>query len=161
MLLGILSDTHDQIQRTRSAVDLLRAEGAEVLVHCGDLVGPDIVAQCAVLPLYFAFGNWDCDMVPVLQNAALKHGATCLGWGGKFTIAEKRLAVVHGHLTMDLRPLLAAGPDYLLSGHSHIPGQWYDGVTRRINPGALAEAEEYSVALLDLSTDRVQFFFIR
>jgi putative phosphoesterase len=156
--IGILSDTHDQVDRTRDAVNLLRARGADVIVHCGDLTGPDIVAECAVLPLYFAFGNRDCDLVHLLQNAATEHGATCLGWGGEFTVAKKRIAVVHGHLTMDLRPLLDANPDYLLSGHSPIAGDWYDGVTRRINPGALAEADEYSVAILDLETDVVQFF---
>ena len=96
-------------------------------------------------------------LVPDLRNAAREHGATCLGWGGEFTIATKRLVVVHGHLTMDLRPLLDAKPDYLFSGHSHIADESYYGVTRRINPGALAEADEYSVAVLDLETDVVQF----
>ena len=120
MIIGILSDTHDQILRTRNAVRLLRTQGADVLVHCGDIYGPDIIAECAVLPLFFVFGNRDCDLVPVLQQAAGEHRATCLGWGGEFTIATKRLAVVHGHLTMDLRPLLDAKPDYLFSGHSHI-----------------------------------------
>ena len=62
---------------------------------------------------------------------------------------------------MDLRPLLDAKPDYLFSGHSHIADESYHGVTRRINPGALAEADEYSVAVLDLETDVVQFIPIR
>jgi uncharacterized protein len=160
VLIGIISDTHDEIGRTRSAVNLLRDKGAEVIVHCGDLFGPEVVAECAVLPLYFAFGNRDCDLVPVLKEAARKTGATCLEWGGIFTIAKKRIAVVHGHLTMDLRPLLDAKPDYLFSGHSHIAGEWHDGPTRRVNPGALAEADGYSVALLNLDTDTVQFFSI-
>jgi putative phosphoesterase len=158
--IGILSDTHDQIDRTRVAVSLLRAKSADAIVHCGDIIGPEIVAECAVLPLYFAFGNRDCDVVHILQAAAYEHGATCLSWGGEFTIANKRIAVVHGHLTIDLRPLLDARPDYLLSGHSHIAGDWYHGATRRINPGALAEADEYSVAILDLETDVVQFFSV-
>ena len=45
MRIGILSDTHDQIARTTRAVVLLRAEGAEALVHCGDLTGPEIVYE--------------------------------------------------------------------------------------------------------------------
>ena len=66
MLLGILSDTHDQVATTRKAVELLRAEGAVALIHCGDLAGPEIVAICSVLPLWFVFGNWDADKVPAL-----------------------------------------------------------------------------------------------
>lgn len=61
---------------------------------------------------------------------------------------------------MDLRPLLDAGPDYLLSGHSHIAGESRVGPTRRINPGALFEADEFSVAILDLATDDVRFINI-
>ncbi len=64
MHLGILSDTHDQLDRTRRAVELLRAEGAEALAHCGDLTRPEMVAMCAVLPCYFTFGNHDADHIP-------------------------------------------------------------------------------------------------
>lgn len=157
MLIGVVSDTHDEVGRTRDTVNLLRARGAKAIIHCGDIYGPAIIAECAVLPLYFVFGNRDSDLVPVLREAARATGATCLGWSGQFTIAEKRVAVVHGHLRMDLQPLLDAGPDYLFSGHSHTAGEWYDGPTRRINPGALAEADAYSVALVNLETDSVQF----
>lgn len=160
MLIGIISDTHDEIIRTRSAVNLLRSKGADVIIHCGDLYGPEIVATCAVLPLYFTFGNRDCDLVPALKEAARKSGTTCLGWGGMITLGQKQIAVVHGHLTMDLRPLLNAKPDYLFSGHSHIAGDWHEGTIRRVNPGALAEADEYSVALLDLDKEFVQFLSV-
>ena len=50
-----------------------------------------------------AFGNHDADTVPYLKAAAEDHGAVCLGWGGEITLAGRRLAVVHGHLTFDLR----------------------------------------------------------
>jgi putative phosphoesterase len=157
VIVGILSDTHDEIERTREAVRVLCDRGSEAIIHCGDIYGYEIIAACAVLPLYFTFGNRDCDMVPVLRKAAEQHRAVCLGWGGEVTLADKRLAIVHGHMTMDLRPLLNRKPDYLFSGHSHIAGDWYEGPTRRINPGALAEADEYSVALLDLKTDQLEF----
>lgn len=161
MRIGILSDTHDEIQRTQEAVRLLVANGATALVHCGDIYGTEIIAECSIVPLYFAFGNRDCDSIPALRMAATSYGATCLGWGGRFTIGEKRLAVVHGHMTMDLAPLLAAKPDYLFSGHSHIAGDWIDREVRRINPGALAEADEFTVALLELDTGVVEFLPVR
>lgn len=158
--IGIIADTHSRVERTRGAVRLLQAAGADLLIHCGDLMNADIVAECAVLPFYFVFGNNDCDSVPELQSAADKYGATCLGWGREVTITTKRIAVVHGHLTSDLRPLRESSPDYLLSGHSHIAGDWFEGTTRRINPGALFRASEFSVALLDLETDELQFLKI-
>jgi hypothetical protein len=36
-----------------------------------------------------------------------------------------------------------------------------DGSTRRINPGALDEADELTVALVDLATDEVRFLSLR
>ena len=81
MRIGILSDTHDKLDRTRAAIDILRTNGAEVLFHCGDLTGPEILAACAVLPCYFTFGNNDVDGIPDLQQAAANLGAKSLGWG--------------------------------------------------------------------------------
>jgi putative phosphoesterase len=163
MRLGILSDTHNQLPRTRRAVELLRKEGAEVLVHCGDLTGTEVVAACAVLPCYFALGNNDADNVPDLQEAMAEAGGVCLGWGGEITFSAgpgKRVAVTHGHMGTDVRRLLAARPDYLLSGHSHFASDHRDGATRRINPGALYRADEFTVALLDLETDALRFLTV-
>lgn len=157
MKLGILSDSHDKIERTRAAVELLQELGAETLVHCGDLFSPEIVEVCAALPFYFVFGNHDADVVPDLNQAAETHGAHCLGWGGEFLVEEKRVAVVHGHLKSDLQPLLDSRPDYLLSGHSHLQSDCMAGDTRRINPGALHRAKHFTVAVLDTATDKLDF----
>jgi predicted phosphodiesterase len=60
----------------------------------------------------------------------------------------------------DVRRLLVARPDYLLSGHSHYPADRRDGPTRRINPGALHRADEYTVALLGLESDELRFLTV-
>ena len=160
MLLGILSDTHDQRDRVHVAIRLLREHGAETLVHCGDITGPDIVAACAALPCYFVFGNHDADNVRLLETAAAQAGAVCLGWGGEVTLAGKRVGIVHGHLHIDVRPLVAAGPDYLLSGHSHLPGEWREGSIRRINPGALHQTDQPTAAVFDLASGALLFLNI-
>jgi putative phosphoesterase len=160
MRLGIVSDTHDQIARTRLAVALLLEAGAEALAHCGDVTGPDVVALFAARPSYFTFGNHDSDKVPALGQAIEAAGGVCLGWGGEAALAGKRVALAHGHMHVDVRRLMAARPDYLLSGHSHVAADRREGPTRRINPGALAEAEAFSVALLDLATDELRFISV-
>ena len=45
MRVGILSDTHDQVARTQSAITQLLAAGAEVLIHCGDITVPEVVYE--------------------------------------------------------------------------------------------------------------------
>lgn len=151
MLLGILSDTHDALERTRRAVALLVARGADALVHCGDFVEPEVLAACAVRPLYFVFGN--NDSVSHLHTTGKFLKATCLEWGGVIELAGKRIAVAHGH--MRFRPDPPA--DYYLSGHSHAAHDVREGACRFINPGALYRAAEHTVALLNLKTDELEF----
>jgi uncharacterized protein len=160
MRIGIISDTHNRLARTAAAVELLRSAGAETLIHCGDLTGAEVVLTCGVLPAYFVFGNNDADNVPALLQAIEDVRGVCLKWGGEVTLAGKRIAVVHGHMHTDVRRLLATHPDYVLSGHSHIPSDSRVGPTRRINPGALHRAAEFTVALLDLVTDALEFLTV-
>lgn len=157
MRIGILSDSHNHLERTRAAVRILVEAGAETLIHCGDLATPEIVVACAVRPFYFVFGNHDGASAPHLEAAARAAGATCLGWGGVIELAGKRIGVIHGHLATDRKRIEAERPEYLLSGHTHAALDWMDGPTRRINLGALFRASEFSVALLDLGTGSLQF----
>ena len=154
--MGILSDTHDELTRTRLAVRMLCDAGAEALIHCGDLASPPIVEAIAVLPSWFVFGNHDADMVPVLQRAAAEFGPVCLGWGGVVELGGRRIGVAHGHMTTDVRRVLAEQPEILLSGHAHFPSDQTVGSMRRINPGALHRADEFTVAVLDLASGELE-----
>jgi putative phosphoesterase len=160
MRIGILSDTHDKLERTKIAIQMLCDVGVEVLFHCGDLASPPIVEACSCRPCYFTFGNHDADDVRALQKAAVECGVNCLGWGDVVELSGKRLGLVHGHLTTDLRRVVALQPDYLFSGHSHSRNDAQVGAIRRINPGALHRADEFSVAILDLKAGSVQFLSV-
>ena len=154
MLIGILSDTHDQVQRTRSAVAMLVEGGAEVLIHCGDMTVPDVVQECSALPCYFVFGNCDYDREN-LRLAINRVGGTCLDRGGLISLGGCRVAVTHGDSHQELRRLAALEPDYLFSGHTHVASDVQKGPTRWINPGALHRASTWTVALLDNACKRV------
>ena len=157
MKLGILSDTHNELDRTRRAVALLREAGAEVLVHCGDIIDSEIVTACSLLPCYYVLGNNDTYNVTDLRTTIKETGGTCLMWSGELNLDGKRIGITHGHFHTDVRNLMAAAPDYLLSGHSHIAHDQRVGSVRRINPGALHRAAEFSVAVLDLVADELTF----
>ncbi len=157
MRLGILADSHDQLARVRRAVELLREAGAEALIHCGDLSSAPIVAALSVLPGWFVLGNNDSGSAPHLERAAAESGVVCLGRGGVVEMAGKRVGVVHGHMRSDVRRVLATRPDYLLSGHSHVASDGMFGAVRRINPGALHRAGQFTVALLEVEAGEVRF----
>lgn len=159
MKIGILSDTHDQVERTSRAVAALVGAGAEALVHCGDLTLPAVVLECGGLPGYFVFGNNDFDEEG-LRRAMDRVGGHCLGRGGEVVLGGRRVAVTHGDSADEVRRLLGADPDYFLYGHSHWAADERRGATRRINPGALYRANPWTVALLDLEADVLEFLRI-
>lgn len=152
MRVGVLSDTHEQLERTRRALEALRAAGCAALVHCGDFTSVAMVTACAGVGLPFVFGNNDADETPALERAAVEAGAVCLGWSGEVELGGRRVAVAHGHMRDDVRRLLAAGPDYLLTGHSHAAHDFDAGGVRRLNPGALHRADVFTVGVLDTET---------
>lgn len=160
MLVGIISDTHDRVDRTHRAVERLGAAGAQHLFHCGDLTTPEIVQVCGVLPFACVLGNNDYDLTGI-QAAVEAVGGTFLDAGGVLVCGGKRFAVTHGDNARVYRLLLLAKPDYLLFGHSHHPMTERDGPTRQINPGALHRAARYTVALLDTEDDTVCFLEVK
>jgi putative phosphoesterase len=161
VLLGIISDTHDQSGRTMRAIDRLVEAGATTLIHCGDITRPDIVHICgsASLPAYYVWGNNDYDQTG-LRAAMEATGGVCLGHAAIVTLANRRIGVTHGDSPREFRRLLAEQPDYLLFGHSHIPLFERDGPTCQINPGALHRAASHTVGLLNLETDVYQSILV-
>lgn len=156
MLLGIISDTHDHAKRTARAIKLFTAAGVEAVVHCGDICEPDILALFAGTPTSYVQGNNDYE--PELQAVSKQFPEmTYLGEGGIITLAGKKIAVTHGHLHRVTRDLLGQQPDYLLSGHTHVAVNEVVRGVSCINPGALHRTSEYTVALLDLATNDLQW----
>lgn len=92
--------------------------------------------------------------------AVLRIEGVCLEFGGLIELAGKRIGVTHGHRPGEFRKLVSDAPDYLLYGHLHICLDERHGKTRQINPGALHRSSEWTVALLDLDNDHVEFLKI-
>jgi uncharacterized protein len=154
MKVGILSDTHDQVARTATAVALLVDAGAEALIHCGDITVPQVVYEVTGRPSYFVFGNCDEDL-DGLRRAIASVGGTCLEHGGVIALGERKIAVTHGHLEREIHRLEGLRPAYFLSGHTHALADFRRGSIRWINPGALHRAKPWTVVLLDLETDQL------
>jgi putative phosphoesterase len=174
MLLALLSDTHDNQSSTRAALELLRPHGPSAYLHAGDLVSPEMLDLFAGLPFHFVFGNNEYDHA-ALRSRARAESLHCHDDLADLTISGMRIALLHGHEQSRLHQLAHAGRyHYVIHGHTHVrrdervagPSGFAKGAsssanigftTRLINPGALHRARVRSVALLDLSTDQLQF----
>jgi len=161
MKIGILSDTHGRREIAIRAANSLREQGAEYLIHCGDVCGADVLDALAGGPAAFVFGNNDFDG-PELRRYAESIDVTCLGTFGVLELGGKRIAVTHGDDHPLVGRLTRAEPpyDYLFTGHTHVRHDRRVGPTRWINPGALYRAARKSVALLDLANDELSSFAV-
>ncbi|MCC7021202.1 MAG: YfcE family phosphodiesterase [Thermomicrobiales bacterium] len=147
MLVGIISDIHDQIGRLRVALDRLQAAGAEALICCGDLCSPFIVAELARgFPegsMAIVFGNNDGDRFRIMTVARQMTSEADVprieiaGESATLEFGGKRIFVHHFN---DVGALVAATGqfDLVCYGHNH---EWlarrHPGGTLEVNPGAV------------------------
>jgi len=138
MLIGILADTHDNLEKVDAAVRSLNAKGVEMVLHAGDYVSPFVIPRFASLqsPMIGVLGNNDGDH-RLLQRRFEEHDRFSLR--GRFAcISADGLAIglLHGDDHELLQALITRKVfDVVVYGHTHqaevrsLPG------TLVINPG--------------------------
>ena len=152
MKIGVVSDTHGHVEFALPAVELLRQEGVEQVLHCGDIGSTEIVQLFADWPTHFVFGNTDYGYEPLI-TAMTSLGHTCHEMFGDFKLASRRIALLHGHEGWRLSESISSGDyDLVCSGHTHQRTLQQSGRTTVLNPGALYRASEHTIAIVDLAT---------
>jgi len=161
MLVGILSDTHDHVAPTTTALNLLRQAGAEYYIHCGDVGGTAIFDLLAGLPLAFVWGNTDYDRVE-LQGYAESLQLTCHDELAELELGGAHIAVTHGDNAHVLRQIISGRKhQYLVHGHTHVARDQVLNGLRWINPGAVHRSPRPSVAVLDTVTEKLRFIYLK
>jgi uncharacterized protein len=149
-MIGLLSDTHDNLTRVRAAVRLFNDAGCDLIIHAGDFVAPFTADELRNLraPVKAVYGN--CDG----ERAGLARAFQGLGEIADgplaFSHAGLRFAVVHFDSAAETQA--ASGRfDVVVFGHTHRPlVEVRDGVLL-VNPGEASGwlRGEATVALLD------------
>ncbi len=133
-MIGILSDTHDNLDAVRRAVRLFNDAGCSLVVHAGDFVAPFTARELRELaaPVKAVFGN--CDG----EKAGLARAFE--GWGeireAPFLFSQDGLRFLICHLDGPVNRYLAENPcDVLIYGHTHRPLVERRAGALIINPG--------------------------
>jgi putative phosphoesterase len=155
MLIGILSDSHGEISRTRQAMKLLASSGCKKYIHLGDVEIIEILDELIGFDVTLVFGN--CDWGVRLHDYAVDVGIDVRDGADVIKVDGKRIAFLHGHDEQKYQAFLDDGVEYLLHGHTHQKRDEMVNRTRCINPGALHRASVYTVAVLDTSNDSLVF----
>jgi len=159
--IGLLSDSHGQLEQTRQAVEMLIGHGVQRIIHLGDIcdkkVLDELVAgQVENVSVHVVFGNMDFDP-DGFGGHAKAIGIHVDHPMGHIDLDGKVFAFTHGHLDKLMEAALAENVDYLFHGHTHVARDSRVGATRIINPGALFRASRYTVALLESEIDELSF----
>ena len=149
-MIGILSDSHDNLDRVREAVRLFNDAACDLVIHAGDFVAPFTVDELRNLraPVKAVFGN--CDG----ERAGLAKAFAGLGEIREapleFQHAGRRFLVSHLDGPVGRYPA-ARTCDVIVFGHTHRPSaEFRDGVLL-VNPGEAGGwlRGKSTVALLD------------
>ncbi|WP_428937454.1 metallophosphoesterase family protein [Fontivita pretiosa] len=158
-MLGVLANSDGRADKVQAAVNIFLSQGAELIIHCGDIGGRHVLDALAPASsqgsVLFVWGDRDHDRTGLMRYGA-SLGITCFGAMGELEYAQKKLIVLHGQDKAILRKLLAEQQyDYLLCGHSAQTTDQTVGHTRILNPGSM-RGPSGSVMLLDPHSGKVK-----
>lgn len=160
MKIGIISDTHNNIELTEKAIQIFRRNRVDLVVHAGDITSSKMLRLFREFRCRFVLGNGDIDD-EALNTEAAKLGFGTIESSSTFEAGGKKIIVFHGNDVPQFRAAMASGEyDYVIKGHTHMFENYLSGKTRVINPGALYGADVFTVAILDPETGRVERIMI-
>ena len=152
MLIGVISDTHDNLPMTARACKLFAQRGVETILHAGDFVAPFAVRLLlkAGIPLMAVFGNNDGERAGLLKACPAIHSPPY-----SFELGGRTIVLAHD--AAELNDKVAAGADLVIQGHTHAP-QVEAGPPLLLNPGEAAGwlTGVGTCAVVDLTTLRVE-----
>lgn len=114
--VGILSDSHDNMDALNKAVSLFNERAVDLVIHAGDLVAPFTAAELKNLrcPLVITFGNNDGEIIGLSKVFA---GQIFMP-PHELMINQKKVLIYHDPLFLKH---LSANSDYdvIIYGHLH------------------------------------------
>jgi putative phosphoesterase len=154
MLIGAISDSHDNLPQIEKAVQALNNQKVGLVLHAGDYVAGFVIPKFKALncKLIGVFGNNDGDHELLKKRFSETNNCTIHDRFTTETIEGYRVALLHGHETELLNAIIDSESfDAVIHGHSHNMGIERKGKTLSINPGELCGylTGKPTVAILD------------
>jgi uncharacterized protein len=157
MKIGIISDTHDQIEKTQKALSILEERVIKTLIHCGDFCAPFMMMELSKFrgDIHCVFGNTDDR-----YNTPIKAKEQGINFHGDFAELElggRKIAV--NHYPEIAEAFATTGKyDSVFYGHNHTRDKKKIGETLLVNPGEIMGwKSKSSLAIYDTETNDVEF----
>jgi len=136
MLVGIISDSHDNLPAVEAAARKLKERRVELVLHAGDIVAPfvaPVLARCGAR-VFAVYGNNDGERAGLRKR--FKEIGELKGDVAELEMGGRNVVVYHGHESVLAESLVASGKyDLVVLGHTHKPEIVKRGRTLVVNPG--------------------------
>ncbi len=162
MLIGAISDSHDNLPLIEKAVKILNEQKVELVLHAGDYVAGFTLAKLKKLncPLIGVFGNNDGDHELLKKRFSETENCTIHDRFAAITVEGYKIALLHGDELELLCAIIDSGYfNAVIHGHSHNRSIEQKGKTLSVNPGELCGylTGKPSIALLDTAKNEATF----
>ncbi len=137
MLVGAISDTHDNLPMIDKAVKRLNEARVDQVLHAGDYVSAFVIPRFKVLnaKLVGVLGNNDGDPERLKQQFSETQNCELRGRFALVNMGGFKIALLHGDETELLNTLVDCGCfDAVVHGHTHATVA-KNGKTLIVNPG--------------------------
>lgn len=154
MLVGLMSDTHDNLPMIDKAVKKLNEMNVELVLHAGDYVAGFVVPRLKEVgcKLIGVFGNNDGDHELLKKRFSEYSNMEIRNSFAGITVDGIRIALLHGSNRELLEALINSNSfDFVVYGHSHTAETHRKGKTLVVNPGEVCGylTGKATVGLLD------------
>ncbi len=149
MIIGIISDTHDNLPEIEKAVKLFNRKKVGFVLHAGDFVAPFTIDKLKKLSCEWlgVFGNNDGEKKGLRAKSEGRIRNSPL----RVKLSGSKITVIHDRNTIDLEKEKA---DLIIFGHSHMAELIKNKGKLIINPGECSGwiSGKPTVAIVDLET---------
>ncbi len=136
MLIGVMSDSHDNLDAIRKAVEFFNREKVRLVVHAGDIISPFTIRVFRELacPIKAVTGNNDGDVSTLRKMFENKGEIYTFFFSAE--VDGVKIAVNHGHHPELLDAIIASEKyDVVVCGHTHERVNEKRGKVLVLNPG--------------------------
>jgi putative phosphoesterase len=161
MLVGLISDTHDNLPQIEKAINYLNSVGVELVLHAGDYCAPFSVTKFKALNCKFigVFGNNDGDQELLKKRFSETQNCEIHGRLAQIDIKGYKIALLHGDEPEVLFALMYSQRfNAVIHGHTHNRIIEQREKTLIINPGELCGyiTGKSTLALLNTEINETQ-----
>ncbi|MEM2990249.1 MAG: metallophosphoesterase [Halobacteria archaeon] len=164
MKIGIMADTHDNIEAINKAIAFFNEQKVSQVIHCGDIIAPSVAPLFKALKpkLKVVFGNNDGDRY-TLRRRLEAQGAEVYEDFGEIVINGERICFLHGTVEAIVSALIKSNIyKAVIRAHSH-QANIIQGETLLINPGEASGmlTGRKSIATYDLKRNKAEIVELR